>query len=146
MVGDSTMKCPTSGARTKSVSYHRFRWSRLITSNRGSIKVGQATILLNSWVHCLVLTLCHPCFQNLFHRRRKKQDRTKALELVLHLIKVVSSLYKMHILLKVCFQNIQRQNNTKYLPNFHISWALFLQTKREALRAFQAWENFYDWV
>lgn len=47
------MKCPTSGARTKSVLYHRFRWSRLITSNRGSIKVGQATIIAESTVWSL---------------------------------------------------------------------------------------------
>ena len=44
------MKCPTSGAMPKSVLYHRFRWSRLITSNRGSVKVGQPTIIAESTV------------------------------------------------------------------------------------------------
>lgn len=74
------MKCPTSGARTKSVLYHRFRWSRLITSNRGSIKVGQATIIAESTVwHAFGPYPLSPLFSKPISSKKKKTGQDKSI-------------------------------------------------------------------
>ena len=74
------MKCPTSGARTKSVLYHRFRWSRLITSNRGSIKVGQATIIAESTVwHAFGPYTLSPLFSKPISSKKKKTGQDKSI-------------------------------------------------------------------